>query len=225
MRRILRWSDASSAAQRMDGLIAVGTSEAGLSSFSVEQYDASALGIAAAVVSKERRGQLLPCQPKSETQFDASCAQRVIGGALWSVVCFWRPLAAAETQRFVDTARAGHARLGNFYSGLQFALAGMMIEPDFLLRIERVEADPKRPGQLRLDAYSKATRLSYFLTNSTPDRELLNAAGTGQLDTEAGLARQVERLMASPRYTGTVRAFFQDMLQVRFCSRIWPRIQ
>jgi hypothetical protein len=96
---------------------------------------------------------------------------------------------------------------------MQFALAGMMIEPDFLLRIERIEADPKTPGQLRLNAYSKATRLSYFLTNSTPDAELLKAASTGQLDTQAGLVHQVDRLMASPRYAGTVRAFFEDMLQ------------
>ena len=35
----------------LDGLIAVGTSEAGLSAFSLEQYDASARGIAAAVVN------------------------------------------------------------------------------------------------------------------------------------------------------------------------------
>lgn len=198
-------------AQRKDGLIAVGTSEAGISSFSVEQYDASALGIAAAVVSKERRAQLLPCQPKSEKQFDAGCAQRVIEH--YGPLLFRRPLAGQETQRYVEIARLGQTRLGNFYSGLQLALTGMMIEPDFLLRIERVEPDPKHPGQFRLNAYSKASRLSYFLTNSTPDRELLKAAGAGELDTDAGLARQVDRLMASPRYAGTVRAFFEDMLQ------------
>jgi hypothetical protein len=199
-------------AQRKDGLIAVGTSEAGLSSFSLEQYDASALGIAAAVVSKERRSQLLPCQPKADTEFDAACAKRII--EYYGPLLFRRPLAAQETKRFVETARAGQARLGNFYRGVQFTLAGMMIEPDFLLRIERVEPDPKRPGQLRLDAYSKATRLSYFLTNSTPDKELLRAAGAGELDTDAGLAHQVDRLMASPRYTRAIRAFFEDMLQL-----------
>lgn len=198
-------------ALRSDGLIAVGTSEAGLSAFSVEQYDASARGIAAVVVSKERRSQLLPCQAQSETRFDAACAKRVVEH--YGPLLFRRPLSHQETKRFVDTARVGQTRLGNFYSGLQFALAGMMIEPDFLLRIERVEPDPKRPGQLRLDAYSKATRLSYFLTNATPDRELLRAAGAGELDTEAGLARQVDRLMVTPRYTAAVRAFFEDLLQ------------
>ena len=44
---------------RTDGLIAVGTSEAGMSAFSVEQYDASARGIAKEVVSKERREKLV----------------------------------------------------------------------------------------------------------------------------------------------------------------------
>jgi hypothetical protein len=198
-------------ALRVDGLIAVGTSEAGLSPFSVEQYDASARAIAAAVVSKERRNALLPCQPKVETTFNKNCAKSVV--EKYGPLLFRRPLTAKETKYFVDTARSGYSRLGNFYNGIQFALAGMMIAPDFLLRIERVEPDPKHAGQFRLDAYSRAARLSYFLTNSTPDNELLAAARSGELDTETGLSRQVDRLMASPRYTGAVRAFFEDMLQ------------
>jgi hypothetical protein len=196
---------------RSDGLIAVGTSEAGLSAFSVEQYDASARGIAAVVVSKERRAQLLPCQPAAETRFDQACAKRTVEH--YGPLLFRRPLTAQETKRFLETARVGHERLGNFYRGLEFALAGMMIEPDFLLRIERVEPDSKRPGQFRLDTYSKATRLSYFLTNSAPDAELLRATGAGELGTQEGLARQVDRLMVSPRFERAVRAFFEDMLQ------------
>jgi hypothetical protein len=196
---------------RADGLIAVGTSEAGLSAFSVEQYDASARGIAAVVVSKERRDKLLPCQPAAETSFDQACAKRT--AEHYGPLLFRRPLTSQETKRFIETARLGHQRLGNFYRGLEFALAGMMIEPDFLLRIERVEPDSKRPGQFRLDTYSKATRLSYFLINSAPDAELLRATGAGELDTQEGLARQVDRLMASPGFERAVRAFFEDMLQ------------
>ena len=67
---------------------------------------------------------------------------------------------------------------------------------------------------MRLDAYSKATRLSYFLTNSTPDQELLRAAGAGELDTEAGsCAPGGSSAWRSPRFEGAVRAFFEDMLQ------------
>ncbi|MFA7388297.1 MAG: DUF1592 domain-containing protein, partial [Thiohalobacteraceae bacterium] len=84
--------------------------------------------------------------------------------------------------------------------------------PHFLLRIERAEPDPAQPGAMRLDAWSKAERLSYFLTNSTPDDELLRAAAQGELHTGQGLARQVDRLLASPRLGNAVRAFFWDML-------------
>ena len=98
--------------------------------------------------------------------------------------------------------------------GLELALAGMMVSPEFLLRIERDRADPDgRADPRELDAWSKATRLSYFLNNSTPDQELLRAAGAGELDTRKGLQRQVDRLIASPRFEPAVRAFFEDMLQ------------
>ena len=196
---------------RADGLLAVGTSQAGLSSFSFEQYDASARGVAAEVVSEKRRDQLVPCKPHSEKTFDAGCAKQFVehyGQAL-----FRRPMTSEEVKRYVRTAQGAQERLGDFYQGLQFALAGMMVAPDFLVRIDRTLPDPKHAGQLRLDPYSKATRLSYFLTNSTPDAELLRAAGAGELDTDAGLARQADRLIASPRFAAAVRAFFQDMLE------------
>ena len=204
---------------RADGLLAVGTGQAGISSFSFEQYDASAQGVAAAVVNEARRGKLIPCQPRSEDSFDEACAKQFVqhyGEAL-----FRRPLTSEETKRYVRTARDAQQRMGNFYEGLRFALAGMMVAPDFLVRIETAapgrgvtgHGDPQHPAQLQLDAYSKATRLSYFLTNSTPDAELLRAAGAGELDTEQGIARQADRLIASPHFEAAVRAFFQDMLE------------
>jgi hypothetical protein len=196
---------------RAEGLIAIGTSEAGMSAFSIEQYDAAALGVAAAVVSAEHRQQLVGCAPPSVAAFDEACATRFV--ERYGQRLFRRPLSADETHRFVEAARSGHARLGNFYSGLEFALAGMMVSPEFLLRIERIGSAPERSGPARLDAYSKATRLAYFLTDSTPDDELLRAAGKGELDTGKGLERQVDRLIASPHFEQALRAFFKDMLE------------
>ena len=118
--------------------------EAGMSSFSVEQYDASARGIAKEVVSKERRDKLVPCTPKAESEFDEACAKRFVEH--YGTLLFRRPLSSPETKRFVETARSGHEGLGNFYSGLEFALAGMMVQPDFLLRIERVGARSEAQG-------------------------------------------------------------------------------
>ena len=196
---------------RVHRLLAVGTSQAGISPFSFEQYDAMARGIATQVLSEERRTQSVPCQPSSPDRFDRTCAARFI--EQYGLALFRRPLTAQERARYLDAARTGHRRLGGFYSGLEMALSSMLVAPDFLFRVERTVADAGEPGGVRLDAYSKATRLAYFLTNSTPDEELLRAAQAGELDTEQGLARQADRLTASPRFERAVRAFFWDMLQ------------
>jgi hypothetical protein len=88
-----------------------------------------------------------------------------------------------------------------------------MMAPQSLFIVDRTEPDPARPGDTRLDAYSIASRLSFFLWNAAPDDELLRAAEQGQLQNPAGRAKQVERMLASPRLETGVRAFFDDMLR------------
>jgi hypothetical protein len=153
---------------REGGLIAVGTSHGGMSPFSFEQYDASARSIAAEVTGEKRRAEFVPCQPKSETVFDRGCASKFV--ETYGLKLFRRPLEREERDRYVEVARAAQQKLGGFHKGLEFTLVGMLQSPHFLLRMERTEADPQRRGQLRLDAWSRATRLSYFLTNSTPPK-------------------------------------------------------
>jgi hypothetical protein len=85
--------------------------------------------------------------------------------------------------------------------------------PDFIFRSE--VAIPSADGKSgTLDPYSRATRLSFLMWNSTPDSELLRAAESGELNTSEGLAKHVDRLMASPRLDAGMRAFFDDMLQL-----------
>ena len=48
--------------------------------------------------------------------------------------------------------------------------------------------------------------------NSNPDDLLLKAAEDGSLQTDKGLAKQVDRMIASPEVESGVRAFFSDML-------------
>jgi hypothetical protein len=196
---------------REEGLLAIGTSEAGMSPFSVEQYDSGAHSIAAAVVGGKNRNTFVPCKPQQSTTFDASCAQRFV--EQYGLLLFRRPPTNDEVKRFVAAARTGQEHLGDFYSGIQFALAGMLVSPEFLLRIETTQAASDKAEPRELDAWSKATRLSYFLTNSTPDQELMRAAAAGELDSARGLRQQVDRLIGSPHFERAVRAFFEDMLE------------
>src|SRR5690606_28573568 len=117
-----------------------------------------------------------------------------------------------ELRMYVSTHSEAAGQLHSFNAGLTAALAQMLVAPDFLFRVEVSEPDPQRPGQRRLDAYSRAARLSFFLWDSTPDAMLLAAAESGALLTEEGLTAQVERMLMSPRVEHGLRAFFSDML-------------
>jgi len=196
-------------ALRSDGLISVGTGEAGISPFSLEQYDSAARGVADYILAAERREKYLSCAPENMSEFDENCATDFV--QTYGEKLFRRPLSDAQLARYVDAVKQGSAHLGDFYAGLKYGLVGLMTAPEFTFRIERVDQDSD--GVRQLDAYSKATRLSYFLTNSTPDQELLRAAKDGELDTPSGVEVQVKRLQSSDKFELAVRAFFTDMLE------------
>ena len=108
-------------------------------------------------------------------------------------------------------AADGATRLKDFYAGLGVALEGMLISPNTLFITDESEPDPKQQGRRRLDAYSLAQRLSFFLWNAAPDDAVLKAAESGEILTDKGRARVVAMMLASPRLVSGMRAFFDDM--------------
>ena len=196
---------------RRNGLLAVGTSEVAVTRAGFERYDALARNIAAQVTDKENRARLLGCVPENSTTADAACTTQVLKH--YGRLLHRRPLDPERLAAYVQTAAAETRRLGDYYAGLSFALAGMLVAPEFLFRIDFAEPDPANPGRERLDGYSKASRLSFLLWNTTPDDALLAAAGRGELDSKSGLAAHVDRMLTSPRLTDGVRAFFSDLLE------------
>jgi hypothetical protein len=202
--------NAASTGVREAGLMSVGGRKLTLSAAEVETYEILALDIARQVLSPRRRNTLIPCAPQNETTADDACAEQFISSV--GLHLFRRPLADDEVGVYAGMARSATASLGDFYTGLQAALVGMMVSPDFLFRIERSIPNPEAPGTRRLDAWSRASRLSFFLWNTTPNPALLESARNGELMFDDGLDRQVERMMASPRIEEGLRAFFADML-------------
>ncbi|HTJ64210.1 MAG TPA: DUF1592 domain-containing protein [Alphaproteobacteria bacterium] len=195
---------------RDNGLIAVGTSRESVAGTGFEQYDLTARGIAAQVVDDAHRATLIPCTPAKATDRDDACASQFI--ARTGRLLFRRPLTQQELQTNVKDAGESAAKLKSFYGGLELSVAAMLVSPQFLFRQEVSQPDPDNAGQRRLDPYSTASRLSFFLWDSTPDTELLDAAANGDLNTDKGIARQVDRMVKSPRLASGVRAYFSDML-------------
>ena len=196
---------------RDGGLFAVGASRVGVTSTGMEQYDAMARSVAAQVVSEEHRRTLLPCTPQSAAAPDDACAARFFSKA--GPLLFRRPLTQDELQAVITLANLSAQALQNFYTGLAMSLAGMLESPQFLFRAQSAVPDPSRAGAYQLDAYSKASQLSFFLWNAGPDPKLMAAAQSGKLDTPSGLADEADRMIDSPRLEAGLRAFFADMFQ------------
>jgi len=195
---------------REGGLLAIGTSHVSVTPSSLEQYDSIARFVAAQVVDEHHRAQLFGCKPASPTAPDDGCASQFLAEVGHQL--YRRPLTGQELKAQVAVAHEAAGTLGSFYDGIATSLAIMLESPRFLFREETAEPDPDHTGTMRLTALAKATRLSFFLWNTTPDDALLAAAESGELNSKRGLARQVDRMLASPRLKSGVRAFFSDML-------------
>ncbi len=196
---------------RREGLVAIGVANASVGAAGFEQYDAAAREIARQVTDPAHRDVLIDCKPRAASGADEVCARQFLGKV--GRLLFRRPLDAGESDRFSALAGRVAAEKKDFYSGLSTSLAAMLESVPFLFRVERAVPDSNTTvGGLRLDAYSIASRLSFLMWNAPPDDALLSAAERGELSTDAGLGRQVDRMLASPRFEHGVRAFFTDML-------------
>jgi hypothetical protein len=198
--------------KREEGLLAIGSSQLSLTSAGLEQYFALAGAISKQVLGSEQRAAAVPCKPAKSDQADEACARRFV--ADYGERLFRRPLTEPEIRSRIDIASAGSAQLHDFYGGLELALTSLLVAPEYLFRVETAEPDPEHPGQYRLDAYTKASRLSFLFWDTVPDPELLESARSGALHTQAGLHSQLLRLASSPRYEQGARAFFADVLQL-----------
>ena len=196
--------------RRTDGLLQVGASSAGVTTAQMQEFQRTAAAMADLVVNPEHRTFLVPCTPKRDKAADARCAAQFLSSA--GRLLYRRPLTKDETDKLVAAAGSTADRMKDFYAGLAVALEGMLVSPDMLFVIDLAEPDPASPGHQRLDSYSLASRLSFFLWNAAPDDALLKMAASGDLHKSEGLTRAVDYLLASPRLETGVRALFDDML-------------
>jgi hypothetical protein len=195
--------------QRTSGLLENGAASAGVTASQLEQFQRAAAGVATQVVNEGHRSFLIPCKPGDEKTADKACATaflRRVGRLLHR-----RALTASEMDMYVGQAGAAADQVKDFYTGLGIALEAMLISPEVLFIVEKGEPDPQRSGKQRLDAYSLASRLSFFLWDAGPDDGILKAAASGELQTPKGRARVVDMMLASPRLKDGMRAFFDDM--------------
>jgi hypothetical protein len=195
--------------RRVGGLQAASTAVLSVTPAGFESFTKMADSIAVQVAAENYRAKL-PCAPKSAKAPDDACTAQILNR--YGRLLFRRALTGDELKSRVKLAASQAKASNDFYAGLRYGLASLIQAPDFVFRQETaVSSDGK---QYALEPFSRATRLSYLMWNTAPDEELLKAAESGELNTAAGLDKQVTRLMSSPRLDVGMRAFFNDMLEL-----------
>jgi hypothetical protein len=197
---------------RTGGLLASGAADAGITADGVARIADASAAIASKVVDEHHRDFLIPCKPAAVDAADSACAERFLSqtARLW----FRRPADSALLGSLVEQANTTAAKVHDFYAGLSTALGAMLASPRALYIIDSAEPDPTRAGYRRLDAYSLAARLSFFLWDSAPDEMLLTAAEKGELSIPKSRAAVIDAMLQSPRLQRGMRAFFDDMLSL-----------
>ena len=170
-----------------------------------EQYEAAATTIGSAQIAS------LGCDPVAAGE--DTCAAQFI--EVFGLRAFRRPLNAAEKARltaFYQTSKTANG----FANAIQMVVSAVLQTPQFLYRMETADTAgapaTASPGLLEAGPYERASRLSYLLTQSMPDPELLAAAGRGELATKEQVAAQAQRLLATTKARSNVVSFHSQWL-------------
>ena len=160
--------------------------------------------IAGRALDTPSRREIFVCQPQLAAE-EKPCATRIL--SRMARRAYRRPATDRDIQTLLKFFDAGRHDGGSFDAGIQFALERLLVDPDFLLRVQR---DPPHaaPGQVyRLSDLELASRLSFFLWSSIPDEPLLDLAESGRLADPLVLKQQVRRMLTDPR---AARALVND---------------
>ena len=167
------------------------------------------------------RRAVFACYP-SGADDEADCARTILTRLATRAFRRPQPTDAAEIDTLMGFYEQGKLE-GDFETGIQHALARLLIDPRFLYRIEEEPAD-LAPGEIYpVDGFALASRLSFFLWSSIPDEALLATAAEGGLADPDVLARQVLRMLADPRADALVENFAGQWLKLRELNDALPQ--
>ena len=102
---------------------------------------------------------------------------------------FRRPVDPALGDQFVQLALSRLDQGSTFEQAVRAGVTAVLCSPHFLLVNQ----------EAKVDDYTLASRLSYFLWSSMPDEELLTLAAAGRLSDPRVRHEQVERMIADPK--------------------------
>jgi len=170
------------------------------------------------VSETESRAMIFTCRPAAPSE-ETACAEEILGRL--ASQAFRRPVRAEDLSALMSFYAEG-AREGGFENGVRFGLQAILASPHFIFRIERAPTGVAQGEAFRLADVDLASRLSFFLWNSSPDDELLSIAMAGKLYDPGVLEAQTRRLLADPRSEALGTRFINQWLRLGNLYEVRP---
>ena len=202
-------------AQGVDDLFAVHAPTPGIASVSIAgPLSASGVG------DTPSRRRIFVCTPADEGE-ESACASDIVRRL--AERAYRRPMAADDPAlaTLLEFYVAGRAE-ASFETGVQRALARVLVDPEFIFRFEQEPAGVADGASYAVSDVELASRLSFFLWSSIPDEPLLAAAAAGELREPAVLEREVRRMLADAKADALVANFASQWLGLRQLDTVSP---
>ena len=164
------------------------------------------------------RARIFACKPANAGE-EATCAKQILSTMMRRA--YRRPVTDADVQDVMSFYEQGRSE-GSFEDGIESAMQRILVDPEFLFRVERDPPQAAEGAAYRISDLELASRLSFFLWSSIPDDELLSLAEGGKLSDPATLEAQVKRMLADERAEALVENFAGQWLYLRNLQKILP---
>lgn len=163
------------------------------------------------------RQRIFSCRPTSSAE-ERGCARQIISRIAGQA--YRRPITTAELERLMPFYEKTAAKSG-FEAGVGSALEAVLASPYFIFRLEREREG--RPGtSVRVADVDLASRLSFFLWGTPPDKELLDLATAGKLNDMRVLEQQAKRMLADERSEALGTRFAAQWLRLQDVDKVHP---
>jgi hypothetical protein len=167
------------------------------------------------------RRAIFSCRPATAKD-ELPCARSIL--TRLGTLAYRRPLSARDVDQLMPFYSIGSRSktAGGFDGGIRTALQAMLSSLHFLFRVEEMPAAVTPGASYRINDADLASRLSFFLWGTIPDRALIDAAKLGQLSETAGFRQQVRRLLADPRSAALSTRFAAQWLRLQDLNKVEP---
>jgi mono/diheme cytochrome c family protein len=164
------------------------------------------------------RRAIFSCRPTAPGE-DVACARSILQRL--ATQAYRRPASKADIDQLMAFYEQA-AKTDGFEGGVRQALQALLSSLHFVFRVEETPAGVKPGAAYRITDLDLASRLSFFLWGTLPDKELLDVAARGGLTRPEMSERQVRRMLEDPKAEALGTRFAAQWLRLQDLTKVEP---